>query len=472
MRRFSVVGLGKLGACMAAAIASRGFPVIGVDVEERAVERLNDGRAPVREPGLDRLVADNRERLRATTSHDDAVGSSDVTFVVVPTPSDETGGFSNDCVAIAFRAIGRALAAKRGYHTVVLTSTVLPGSTRLGLLPILEEESGKTCGKDFGLCYSPEFIALGSVIRDLLNPDFLLVGESDRRAGDALESCYAEIVLNEAPCKRMSFENAELAKIALNAYVTTKITFANILADLCERFPGGDVDVVTDCIGLDRRVGRAYLTGGLGFGGPCFPRDNAAFAHVAKKLGARAELAETTQRANENVVERVVDRIRPFIEPGTNVAVLGLSFKPGSHVTEEAQGLVIATRLAELGASVVGYDPLVEHVGSPANHSVRIVDSLRACLRAEILVVANPDAEFRSLRVEDLVHGPRVVVDCWRILDGGFANDSRVTYIALGLGYETAMTSLMRDGSGATTDDRRRALASDATGRDLADRLW
>jgi UDPglucose 6-dehydrogenase len=129
---------------------------------------------------------------------------------------------------------------------VVLTSTVLPGSTRYGRLPILERESGKVCGRDFGLCYSPEFIALGSVIHDFLNPDFVLIGEFDESCGSQLEACYARIMENNPPCQRMSIENAELTKIAVNTFVTTKITFANMLADLCERIPGGDIDVVTN----------------------------------------------------------------------------------------------------------------------------------------------------------------------------------------------------------------------------------
>ena len=180
-RRFSVVGLGKLGASMAAAIASRGHEVIGVDVNRRAVDRLNAGEAPVQETGLQDLIAANGARLKATMSHEEAILGSDLTFVIVPTPSDSRGAFSLQYAAFAFRAIGEALAKKSGYHTVVLTSTVLPGATRHGLIPVLERHSGKTAGVDFSVCYSPEFIALGSVIRDFLNPDFLLVGQLDER---------------------------------------------------------------------------------------------------------------------------------------------------------------------------------------------------------------------------------------------------------------------------------------------------
>src|SRR6185437_6603583 len=151
-----------------------------------------------------------------------------------------------------------------------------PGATGGPIRAALEDASGKRAGTDFGLCYSPEFIALGSVIRDFLNPDFYLVGEFDQRSGDALDEVNRKICVRDPVVHRMSIENAEIAKIALNSYVTMKISFANTLADLCERIPGGDVDVVTDAIGSDARIGRKYLTGGLGFAGPCFPRDNVA----------------------------------------------------------------------------------------------------------------------------------------------------------------------------------------------------
>ena len=252
MQKVSIIGLGKLGASMAAGMASRGLDVVGVDVSRQAVDAVNDGRAPVQETGLGELIAANRDRLRATLSAEEAVLASEISFVIVPTPSDERGAFSIKYAEVAFRELGRALARKDGYHVIVLTSTVLPGSTRYGLLPILEAESGKRCGEDFGLCYNPEFIALGTVIRDFLNPDFYLLGESDARAGDALESIHRRVCLKDPVVRRMTLENAEIAKIALNSYVTMKISFANTLADLCERVPGGDVDVVSGAWGVTR----------------------------------------------------------------------------------------------------------------------------------------------------------------------------------------------------------------------------
>jgi UDPglucose 6-dehydrogenase len=356
--KYSIVGLGKLGASMAAAIASRGFNVIGVDVNQRSVDLLNAGRAPVQETNLDEMVAANKERIRATRSHEEAILNSDLTFVIVPTPSDDRGAFSLQYAAWAFKEIGRALAKKKDYHVVVLTSTVLPGAMRYGLLPILEAASGKVCGRDFGLCYSPEFIALGSIIRDFLNPDFTLVGEFDERCGKILENAYAGIMLNNSPSKRMSLENAELTKITVNAFVTTKITFANMLVDLCERIPGGNVDVVTAAVGADKRIGPKYLKGAIGYGGPCFPRDNVAPGFMARALGSRADLSEITDSVNRALPEKIVKRLRGFVRRGTTVAILGLAYKPHSQIIEESQAIELAWGLFKAGARVVAYDPL------------------------------------------------------------------------------------------------------------------
>lgn len=434
--RYSIVGLGKLGASMAAAIASRGFDVIGVDVSPKAVDLVNDGHAPVQETGLEEMIAANRARLTATLSHEDAILGSDVTFVIVPTPSDERGAFSLEYAAWAFREIGRALAKKPSYHNVVLTSTVLPGATRYGLLPILESESRKTCGRDFGVCYGPEFIALGSIIHDFLNPDFTLIGEYDDRAGHDLEQRYAEILPQQPPARRMSLENAELAKIAINTFVTTKITFANMLAEMCERIPGGDVDVVTGALGLDQRIGRKYLTGALGYGGPCFPRDNVALSFMARSVGTHAELADATDQANRAIAQKMAERLQPMIHRGTTVAVLGLAYKPHSHVVEESQAIALVKALSSAGARVVAYDPLAGDMARQELHGrAMILPSIRDCLtQAKAVLITSPDPEFRALTSADFncQDGHVTVVDFWRILDKAFARNPNITYIPIG----------------------------------------
>ena len=429
----SVVGLAKLGASMAAAMASRGHLVIGFDVNDGAVEAINQGRAPVAETGLAELIESNRERLQATTSLTEAVLQSDVTFVVVPTPSDANGGFSLEHAAVAFEGIGRALAGKPDYHLVVLISTVLPGATRYGLLPILEDAAGKRCGDDIGLCYGPEFIALGSVIRDLLNPDVLLIGESDQRAGDLLEDLYKTVCENDPSVQRMNFVNAELTKIAVNTFVTTKISYANMLADMCDRLPGADVDVVTAAVGSDSRIGVKYLKGALGYGGPCFPRDNVAFATLAHRIGARADLAEATDRINRYQVERIAAAVKRNADGNAVVGILGLSYKPDTSVIVESQGVALAKSLTDSGYSVVIYDPFA--LGSACavlGDRVRAADSAEACVRAaDVVVITTPWPEFRELspRLFDRNGVKPVIVDCWRILPSDrFLSVAEVVY--------------------------------------------
>lgn len=445
MSQYSVVGLGKLGASMAAAIASRGSEVVGVDVNRRAVNLLNQGKAPVQETDLDLLIYENLPRLRATTDFADAVLNSDVTFVVVPTPSDDSGAFSIAYAEEAFHEIGRALARKNEYHLVVLTSTVLPGATRYGLIPVIERASGKVCGTDFGVCYSPEFIALGSVIRDFLNPDFTLIGEFDAQAGETLQQCYSEIMVNSPPVRRMSLENAELTKIALNAFVTTKITFANMLATLCERIPGGNVETVSDALGLDHRIGRSYLTGGMGFGGPCFPRDNVALGYVARALDATNTLPDIVHGLNEARPDILLERLQPYLRAGVTVAVLGLSYKPLSHVIEQSHSTKIIRRLLNLGARITAYDPLAGPAArAEFGESVRIADSTVDCLNdAEIVLVTTPDPIFRALTREQLGCAGRgaVLLDVWRMLDPELVASSGLRYMATGQSSEDALNA-------------------------------
>ncbi len=431
---YSVIGLGKLGASMAAAIASRGFNVIGVDISQRAIDAVNNGHAPVQETNLEELISENKHRIKATQSHEEAILGSDLSFVIVPTPSDEHGAFSLQYAAWAFREIGKALAKKNLYHNVVLTSTVLPGATRYGLLPILERESGKKCGSDFGLCYSPEFIALGSVIHDFLNPDFTLVGEFDNQSGNLLEESYLNIMMNKPPCKRMSLENAELTKISLNTFVTTKITFANMLAELCELIPAGDIDVVTNALGFDRRIGHNYLKGGLGYGGPCFPRDNVALSFISKALGGRAELAETSDRKNRSYPEKINKRLQALIPKDATVAVLGLAYKPFSHVIEESQGIHLAKALSQSGLRVLCYDPLAnKEASTELAYSAIVMDSLDDCLsQANIVLITTPDPCFKALRVTEFIQRPLTVIDFWRILDTELIGKEGIRYIPYG----------------------------------------
>ena len=415
----SIVGLGKLGCPMMACLASRECRVIGVDTNETYLRLLRDGRPPVNEPQLEDLMRAHRDRISVTNDHRAAVMASQITFVVVATPSNDDGTYSLRYVRAACENIGDALREKREFHVVVITSTVLPQDMETTVLATLEAASGKRCGKDFGLCYNPEFIALGSVVRDMLHPDFVLIGESDERSGGILEALHRKVVGDHVPVVRTSWANAELAKIAVNTFVTTKISYANMLAEVCERIPGCDVDVVTSAIGLDSRIGSKYLQGRLGYGGPCFPRDNLAFGAMARQRGTAASLAEVTDAVNRRQVVRLAERVRKLISPGGRLGILGLTYKANTDVVEESQGVHLAKASIAAGIPVTVYDPLgMPNAREVLGDAVGYASSAEECVQnSQVVVIATPWDEFRGLGPRHFAHNPRrAVIDCWRIL--------------------------------------------------------
>lgn len=434
--RLNVIGLGKLGSPMAAVFATKGFEVVGLDYNAAFVEAINAGRAPVVEPQLQEHIDRGRANLRATTDYVEAVHATDVSFIIVPTPSGPDRMFVNKFVVDAVEKIGAALRTKHGYHVVVVTSTVMPGSTETVIKDALEASSGRKVGVDVGLCYNPEFIALGSVVRDMLNPDMLLIGESDPRAGDMLESIYRSSTDSNPEYQRMNLVNAELCKISVNTYVTTKISYANMIADMCDHLPGADADVVTRAVGADSRVGKKYLKPAIGYGGPCFPRDNKAFSAFGRKLGVNTALAEATDAINEHQFQRMIGAVEASAEPGASVTILGMSYKPHTAVIEESQGVYLAKYLIEKGYSVSISDPMATEaalavLGSTVNATPQAQDAVS---HADVVVITTPWAQFKDVDwSKDATSGkPRVVIDPWGITPDTVGAGARVVRLGSG----------------------------------------
>ncbi|HEV2489379.1 MAG TPA: nucleotide sugar dehydrogenase [Candidatus Acidoferrales bacterium] len=434
-KRVSVVGLGRLGAPLAACFAARGFDVVGVDLDKNKVEAINHGVAPVHEPGLPELLAKGKMRLKATQDLEAAVRETELTFIVVSTPSEPGGGFSLRYVLPVCESIGRALRGETEFHVVVLTSTVMPGSTGGAVRATLEQASGKRCGTDFGLCYSPEFIALGSVIQNFLHPDFVLIGESDARSGAILAETYQEVCENSPRAARMNFVNAELTKLSVNTYVTTKISFANMLARFCEKIPEANVEDVTRALGLDTRIGPKYLKGAISYGGPCFPRDNLALAAFARQIGARADIAQATDQFNRWQIQWLADLVQRHSSPGSTVGILGLTYKPDTDVVEEAAGLLLARELTSRGVPVTAHDPSSNgNTAQAIGEKARIASSARDCIeQASVIVLTTPWPEFQQIPAEVWARpsSPRVVIDCWGLLEH-LENETGVRYKRLG----------------------------------------
>ena len=441
--RVSVIGLGKLGAPMAAVFAAKGHDVIGLDINPTFVSALGEGKAPVEEPRLQEMIDAGRARLSVTLDHDELIAKSDITFIIVPTPSGADGAFINDYVIAALEKLGAALRRKSQYHVLVVTSTVMPGSMDGPIREALERACGRHVGEDIGLCYNPEFIALGSVVNNMLEPDFLLIGESDERAGTLCAQVYETVCPNHPSARRMNFVNAELSKISVNTFVTTKISYANMLADICDRLPGADADVVAAAVGSDSRIGRKYLRGAVGYGGPCFPRDNIAFGVLADRLGAHADIARATDSINRYQIDRLSSAVESRVSKGARVAVLGMSYKQDTGVIEESQGVMLARRLSDKGYAVTIHDPAAlsaaaQKLGDDVSQAK---SALEAVKDADLAVIVTPWPEYAELQSASL---PRrlTVIDCWRQLPRGQVNDF-LDVAWLGYGNHEATSSAL-----------------------------
>jgi len=451
--RLSVIGLGKLGACSAACFAAKGFEVIGVDINKDFVDAINNGKPPVYEPRLQEFIARSQGRLKATQDYAEAIRNSDVTFLIVPTPSRQDGQFSDKYLQDALRHLAAAFRdVPKKSHLFVITSTVSPGTTGESLIPLIESVSGKKMNRDFGVCYHPEFIALGSVITDFLNPDLLLIGESDKTAGDRLVGIYEKVCENKPYIARMSIISAEITKISLNSYITMKISFANTLANLCEAIPEAHIDDITKALGADRRISPYYLKGGLSFGGPCFPRDNRAFVAFAQKYGIDARLAKTTDEVNRVQIDHLVKKILGYMAEGPNkvVAVLGLAYKPNTRVIEESPGVkIIEELLKKKDVEIIVYDPLaMENARARFGDKILYASSVKECLsNASFCIITTQAEEFKMIRESDIRHRPTTIIDCWRSLD------------------PSRLGPYVRYASIGTAGDARRGVRTSETGR-------
>jgi UDPglucose 6-dehydrogenase len=433
--RLSVIGLGKLGACSAACFSAKGFEVIGVDINREFVDAINNGRAPIYEPRLQEFINISRGRLRATQDYEEAIRESDITFLIVPTPSREDGHFSDKYLRDALSHISSAFnKLKKKYHIFVITSTVSPGTLEESLIPLIESTSNKKLNEDFGVAYNPEFIALGNVITDFLNPDMVLIGESNKIVGDKLEEIYKSVCENKPYIARMSIISAEITKISLNSYITMKISFANTLANICESIPNANIDDITKALGADKRISPYYLKGGLSYGGPCFPRDNRAFCAFAQKYGVDAKLARTTDEVNLYQINHLADMVFKQISKTNNkVAVFGLAYKPNTPVIEESPSIRLIEELLKKDLEVIVYDPLaMDNARALFGDNILYASSIKDCFsHASICIISTQSEEFKSIDESHIIHNPTTIIDCWRILNPEKFGD-KVKYIALG----------------------------------------
>ncbi len=349
---------------------------------------------------------------------DDAVGAvreTDATFLVLPTPSNALGGFSLRYIRTACGQLGKALRGKRDYHVVAVVSTMLPGSSELLVIPELERYSGRKVSLDFGYCYNPAFIALGDVVRGFVGPDYVLIGESDERAGNIVGDLHRTMIENGARLARMTPTEAEITKLASNTHETMRVSFANMLLSICAELPGTNVDRVTDA--LSNRTGSRFFRGATPYGGPCWPRDNIALAAFMETLGIPALLPRSVHGFNDQYATYVLRKALEWTRRGETVGLLGLAYKPGTAVIDRSFAVDLAGWLVGEHRRVLAWDPLaMDEARRVLADGVAYAESGDDCLRrADVIFIVNPLNEFADLDWRQV--GDKLVIDCWRCLD-------------------------------------------------------
>jgi nucleotide sugar dehydrogenase len=440
--KISIAGTGYVGLCTAVGFALKDYQVIASTHETEKVKLINEGIPPFHEPRLTealRKVVKNGH-LKCVLDLKKAIMETNVSFITTGTPSKADGRIDLRLVKKASKEIGLALKHKKSYHLVVVKSTVTPGVTQNIVKPIIEKHSKKLCGKDFGLCMNPEFLREGTALDDTLNPDRIVIGEYDKKSGNLLEKLYREFYRDqEVPILRMNLVTAELVKYASNAFLATRLSFINQIANICERISGADVKKVALGMGFDKRIGPYYLNAGLGYGGSCLPKDVKALISFCKEIGYVPHLIKVVEEVNNNQANRAIEFAENALGKLANkkIAILGLAFKPDTDDIREAVSLKIIKRLLDKKSKVVAYDPVaMENVKNAIGERIGYATSAIECIKdADCCIIVTEWNEFKKLKPKDFVENMRrpVIIDGRRLYDP-IEFSSKTKYFAIGLG--------------------------------------
>lgn len=437
MMKISIIGTGYVGVTTGVAFAEQGFNVVCVDKIRKKIKNLNNGVAPFYEPGLDNLLKKlvGKDLIKGSTNLEKTVKNSDVSFICVGTPSMPNGSVSLEYVKDVAKDIGKSLEKKKGYHLVVVKSTVIPLTTEKVVLPIIEKYSKKKAGKDFGICINPEFLKEGDALNDALHPDRIVIGEYDKKSGNTLMKLYREF-----KCKKLrtNLRTAEMIKYASNSFLATKISYANEMANICEKF-GIDVYDVMKGVGLDKRISPYFLNAGCGFGGSCFKKDVSAIISAAKSEKYTPKLLETVLDINETQPLHLIRMTKSVLGnlKGKKIALLGLSFKPGTDDIRETRALPIAKALLKKGAKIAAYDPKAMNNFKKLINNVDYAKNARDALKgADACIIQSDWGEFKKLEISDFrIMKKQIVIDGRRTFTDEnierFVNDG-IMYLGIG----------------------------------------
>jgi len=391
----AIIGTGYVGLVSGVCFATQGHTITCVDVDTKKIQRINKGISPIYEEGLEPLLQKHKNKIHATTSYDEAIQKSDITFICVGTPSKKNGEIDLTYVTQAVKEIARCIQNKKSYHAVIVKSTVVPSTTQKIILPLLEQTSGLTAGKDFGVGMNPEFLKEGVAIQDFLNPDRIVNGYYDEHTRKLLKELYKGFT---CPIIETSVTTAEMIKYASNCFLATKISFMNEIGNFCKQLNIDAYDVA-EGMGTDKRIGRAFLNSGIGWGGSCFPKDTQALRAWAHKEHQSAAIIDSTIHTNEIQPLKAITLLKKHIPnlKGKTIGILGLAFKPNTDDIRDSRSLVIIKELLKEKASIKTFDPqAMPHVKN-IYPDITYCNTAEEVLNSDAVIIATLWDEFNSL---------------------------------------------------------------------------
>lgn len=423
-KTISIIGLGKLGSSMMVCFASKNFKIIGVDNNQKSIDLINKGLPPVDETNLSKYLKKYKKNILATSSYKIAIEKTSMTFIVVPTPTAKDGSYDLKILNQCLKQIASLLKNKKSYHTIILCSTVLPGDSLSKLIPLIEKTSKKKLKKDFGFVYSPEFISLGNIINEYLNPEIVLIGSDNKKDHNQILNFYKKIYKTKL-FSVMSITEAELTKIAINSFMTMKISFANMIGMICKKMNKMNSSIVLNSINQFFSKFNKASKAGLGYGGPCLPRDNIAVNFLNKKNNIYSRLPIEIDSINNKMPNFL---FKEYLEKYKNKKILlaGLSYKPETNFYEKSQTLEILKKLKSHKVSIFDFKSIDETLKQKLKLDtfIKIETNFKnAISKNDVIVLCHLDKRFKKINFKK-----KIVIDFWRQVEVKRNNIKNIAY--------------------------------------------
>lgn len=437
-----VVGLGFVGLSVSCVFANKGLNIHGVDIDEQKMSIINQKKSPFFEPEINEILDKVLNKsLNVNSNLEKCVKESEIIFVCVGTPSNSDGSSNLNYLKNTCKDISKFLNKIQDgkFRIIVIKSTIPPQTIETEIMPLMKQNTSKQIGVDFDICSNPEFLKEGSAINDMLNPHLVVIGTNNEKTKYKINNFYTKLYSDSVNIMNTTIVNAELIKYTNNSFLATKISFINNIANICNKIPGADVEIIAEAIGMDPRIGKMFLKAGPGYGGSCFPKDVVGFLNFIKLQGFSMPILESTHKINQNQPLEIIKMIKSKLSDidGKNISILGLSFKKNTDDIREAVSIKIVNKLLEQNAKIKVNDPMaIPNFKQIFNEKIDYCDSIEDCLKdSDCCVILTEWDNFKNIQPEmfvKLMKNP-IIIDARRIFDVNKFKDI-ADFTALGYG--------------------------------------